>query len=265
MSRGNLPLKKRNIVITRAKDKISDVKKLFINQGAKIFDLPALFIDYPDDLKPLDNVLLDINKFQWIIFSSSNGVNYLEKRLIDKGSSLRSYSGKIKFAVVGYKTSQSLSSIGIKADYIPPNFVAESLIENFPLTDSRERILVPRVQSGGRNIITEKLREMGALVYEVATYESKCPNSMPKETEKAFKDGIIDAIIFSSGKTVFNSAFLLEKYLGSQWRSIIADINLLTIGPQTSKACKKVFNRVSKQADVYTFEGLLDAAIKYFN
>jgi len=189
----------------------------------------------------------------------------LEKRLIDKGSSLRYYAGKIKFAVVGEKTSQTLNSLGIKADFIPPNFVAESLIENFPFSQTKEKILLPKVQSGGRNIIAEQLRAMGALVDEVSTYESRCPSTMPKKTEIAFKDGVIDAIIFSSGKTVFNSAFLLEKYFGSRWLSIIENIHLLTIGPQTSRACQKVFNRVSKQADSYTFEGLLEATINYFN
>ena len=261
----NLPLDKKNIVITRAKDKITDVKDLFSKQGAKIFDLPALLIDYPNDLRPLDNILLDINKFHWIIFSSSNGINYLEKRLIDKGLSLRNYSGKIKFAAVGNKTSDSLNDLGIKADFIPPNFVAESLLENFPFSKTKERILLPRVQSGGRNIIAEKLREMGAIVDEVATYESRCPMTMPIETEKAFQEGIIDAILFSSGKTVFNSAFLLEKYLGHKWLSIIENIHLLTIGPQTSIACNKVFKRVSKQADIYTFEGLLEATINHFH
>ena len=262
---GDLPLDKKNIVITRARDKISDVRDLFSKQGAKIFDLPALIIDYPDDLRPLDNILIDINKFHWIIFSSSNGINYLEKRLIDKGLSLRNYSGKIKFAVVGNKTSESLNDLGIKADFIPPNFVAESLLENFPFSKTKERILLPRVQSGGRNIIAEKLREMGAIVDEVATYESRCPMTMPIETEKAFQEGIIDAILFSSGKTVFNSAFLLEKYLGYKWLSIIENIHLFTIGPQTSIACNKVFKRVSKQADIYTFEGLLEATINYFH
>tara|TARA_Y100000589_G_scaffold274741_1_gene268624 strand:- start:2185 stop:2976 length:792 start_codon:yes stop_codon:yes gene_type:complete len=260
-----LPLNKKNIVITRSKDKISDVKNMFTKKGARIFDLPALIIDYPDDLNTLDNILLNINKFNWIIFSSSNGVNYLEKRLIDNGSSLRYFSGKIKFAVVGNKTSESLNSLGIQADFIPPNFVAESLLENFPFSQTKERILLPRVQSGGRNIIAEKLRNMGAIVDEVATYESRCPTIIPKETEKALKDGIVDAIIFSSGKTVFNSAYLLEKYFGDQWLSIIENIHLFTIGPQTSIACQKLFKRVNKQADIYTFEGLLEAIISYFN
>ena len=262
---GNLPLDKKNIVITRAKDKINDVKNLFSKQGAIIFDLPALLIDYPDDLTPLDKLLLDINKFKWIIFSSSNGINFLEKRLSDKGLSLKNFSGKIKFAVVGNKTAESLYSLGVKPDFIPSDFIAESLLENFPFSQTNERILLPRVQSGGRSIIAEKLREMGAIVDEVAAYESRCPITMPKETEKALKDGIIDAIIFSSGKTVFNSAFLLKKYFGPRWLSVIENVHLITIGPQTSIACHKVFNRVSRQANSYNFEGLLEATINHFN
>ena len=89
-----LPLQDRNIVITRAKGQISEAKKIFKNAGAFVFDLPALIIDYPDDVKPLDKVIDQINKFDWIIFLSSNGIKYLNKRLVDKGSSLKKCSNE---------------------------------------------------------------------------------------------------------------------------------------------------------------------------
>ena len=72
-------------------------------------------------------------------------------------------------------------------------------------------------------------------------------------------------MVFSSGKTVLNSAFLLEKEFGEEWLKFLNDAKLLTIGPQTSKACKKLFGRVDKEAVKYSFEGLLDAAIDIFN
>ena len=260
-----LPLTGRNIVITRSKEKINHVKDLFQSNGAQIFDLPALIIDYPEDLRPLDQALSEIDNFHWIIFSSSNGIKFMERRLIERGSSLRKYTGLIKIAVVGEKTSQALDQLGISADFVPPNFVAESLIENFPTSAYGLRILLPRVQTGGRTILSENFRNAGARVEEVATYESKCPESMPQKTIFAFRDGIIDAMIFSSGKTVYNSSFLLEKYLGIEWKSILSEVHLLTIGPQTSIACKEVFGRVDKEAEKYTFEGLRDAAIDIFN
>ena len=65
------PLHQKNIIITRSKDKISDVRQLFTNKGAQIFDFPAIEIGYPDDLNPLDDALSEINDFHWIIFSLS--------------------------------------------------------------------------------------------------------------------------------------------------------------------------------------------------
>ena len=72
-------------------------------------------------------------------------------------------------------------------------------------------------------------------------------------------------LFFSSGKTVVNAAFLLEKKLGKQWLEYFDQIKLLSIGPQTTKICNKIFGRVDSQAQKYTFEGLLDLAINIFS
>ena len=265
MKKIKLPLQDRNIVITRAKGQISEVKTIFKNAGASIFDLPALVIDYPDNMTPLDKVIDQINKFDWIIFLSSNGIKYLNKRLVDKGSSLKKCSNEFKIAVVGEKTAQYLSNIGIIADYIPPDFIAESLVKHFPLSVKDLYILIPRVQSGGNNLIIDNLLSYGALVEEVAAYESRCPESIPLETISALKTKKIDAILFSSGKTVKNTAFLLQKHFGSEWPSILSEVKLFSIGPQTTMECQRNFGRVDKEADKYTFEGLLKATINYFS
>ena len=100
---------------------------------------------------------------------------------------------------------------------------------------------------------------------EVAAYETRCPDSIPQETINAIASRKADAMVFSSGKTVSNSAFLLEKEFGEEWLTFLDDAKLLTIGPQTSKTCEKLFGRVDRQAVKYTFEGLLDTAIDIFN
>ena len=263
MERIKFPLINKNIVITRSKDQISDVKNLFESKGAEIFDLPALIIEYPDNLDPLDNALKDINEFHWIVFSSSNGIKFVESRLRDMGLCLKACSENLRIAVVGEKTAKALKNLGIEADYIPPDYVAESLVRNFPISLYGVKILIPRVQSGGRNFITEQFRNSGADVLEVAAYESKCPQFIPMETVDAFQRKSIDAIIFSSGKIVRNSAYLLQKEFGNEWLEVSKDIKLLSIGPQTSAACKEVFGRVDKEANVYSFEGILDSAIGY--
>ncbi len=261
----DLPLDQKNIIITRSKEGILDIKKIFTSKGANIYDFPAISIGDPDDLNPLDDVLNQINDFHWIIFSSSNGIKFVDKRLRYFHSSLKQCSKKTKIAVVGEKTAKTLDDFGIKADFIPPEFVAESLIDNFPVSGYGLRIFLPRVQTGGRDLIADEFRKAGSRVFEVAAYETRCPNSIPEETIEVISNRKVDAIIFSSGKTVSNSAFLLEKSLGKEWLKYFDQIKLLTIGPQTTKICKKIFGRVDSQAQKYTFEALLDVAINIFS
>ncbi len=260
-----LPLYQKNIIITRSKDKISDIKNLFSCKGAKVFDFPTIDVGYPDDLNPLDDALKEIKDFHWIIFSSSNGIKFVDERLRNFNTSLKECSKKIKIAVVGEKTSSTLRDLGIEADFVPPDFVAESLIDNFPVSGYGLRVFLPRVQTGGRNLISDEFRNSGSRVVEVAAYETRCPDSIPIETINAIANRKVDAIVFSSGKTVSNSALLLEKEFGKKWLTLLKDSKLLTIGPQTSKKCEKIFGRVDKEAVKYTFEGLLDAAIALFN
>ncbi len=259
-----LPLHRKKIIITRSKDKISDVKKLFTNEGAQIFDFPAIDIGYPDDLNPLDDALSEIDYYHWIIFSSSNGIKFVDERLRKFNTSLKECSKKLKIAVVGEKTSLTLSEFGIEADFVPPEYVAESLIENFPISGYGLRVFLPRVQTGGRNLIADEFRNSGARVVEVAAYETRCPESIPIDTINAIANKQIDAMIFSSGKTVSNSSLLLKKEFGKEWLRFLDDAKLLTIGPQTSKICETVFGRVDKESLKYTFEGLLDVAIDIF-
>jgi len=261
----DLPLDQRNIIITRSKEGIIDTKKIFTSKGANIYDFPAISIGDPDDLNPLDEALNQINDFHWIIFSSSNGIKFVDKRLRYFNSSLKESSKKTKIAVVGEKTAKTLDDFGIKADFIPPEFVAESLINNFPISGYGLRVFLPRVQTGGRDIIADQFRKAGARVFEVAAYETRCPDSIPEDTIDVISNQKVDAIIFSSGKTVSNSAFLLEKTFGEKWLKYFDQTKLLTIGPQTTKICKNIFGRVDRQAQKYTFEGLLDEAINIFS
>ena len=265
MSIVDLPLDQKNIIITRSLEGILDIKKIFTTKGAKIYDFPAISIGDPDDLNSLDDALNQINDFHWIIFSSSNGIKFVDKRLRFFNSSLKECSKKTKIAVVGEKTAKTLDDFGIKADFIPPEFIAESLIDNFPISGYGLRVFLPRVQTGGRDLIADQFRKAGSRVFEAAAYETRCPGSIPKETIDVISKREVDAFIFSSGKTVSNSALLLEKTLGKDWLMYLDQTKFLTIGPQTTKICKKIFGRVDSQAQKYTFEGLLEAAINIFS
>ena len=88
MNLNKSPLDNKNIIITRSYDSISEVKDLFQKRGANIYNLPSLVISYPDEIAPLDDALSRMYSFNWIIFSSSNGIKYVDKRLKEKGSNL---------------------------------------------------------------------------------------------------------------------------------------------------------------------------------
>jgi uroporphyrinogen-III synthase len=160
---------------------------------------------------------------------------------------------------VGRKTAARLEELGAAADFVPPAFVADSLIEHFPVSGWGLRLLLPRVQSGGRTVLAEAFGEAGARVVEVAAYESRCPESLPRSTAEALATGRVSAITFSSGKTVQHTAQLLEAGLGESWREQLNGVALVSIGPQTSRSCREVLGRVDAEAEPHDLDGLVVA------
>ena len=252
-----LPLQGKTVIITRAEGQQSDASQLFTIQGAKTLELPSLVVGPPKDWGPLDSALANLESFNWIIFSSGNGVRYVETRLKRIGKSLYDFANTLKIAAVGKKTAAILSELGVQVDFVPPDFIADSLIKHFPDYSNGLKILIPRVQSGGRTLLAEFFINKGCNVSEVAAYESSCPESIPEKTLFALKSFQVDAIAFTSGKTAKYSSILLEKYLGKEWLSYIYKVKLISIGPQTSLSCLNYFKRVDYEAINHDLEGLL--------
>lgn len=256
------PLQGCSIVVTRAQEQLGEARRLLEAKGAKVLDLPALVIGPPDQWQPLDEALAELENFHWLIFSSANGVISVEARLQLRGQSLVNRPDGLKVAAVGRKTAQQLETLGASADFVPPDFVADSLIEHFPVSGWGLRMLLPRVQSGGRTVLADAFRQAGGRVVEVAAYESSCPEQIPDSTAIAIANGDVSAITFSSGKTAAHTALLLEQRFGASWMQHLAKIKLISIGPQTSKSCKKHFGRLDRQANPHDLEGLVKACIE---
>jgi uroporphyrinogen-III synthase len=247
------------VVLTRAEQQLGEGRDLFETAGFKVLDLPALVIGPPDEFGPLIDALKEFHTFHWCIFSSANGVDAVESQLQEIGQCLAKRPTGVKLAAVGRKTAALLEQLGAPADFVPPEFVADSLLEHFPVGVWGQRILLPRVQSGGRSILAEAFGEAGARVVEVAAYESRCPSHIPDATKEAIKSGNVDAICFSSAKTVCHSKSLLQKEYGNAWQALLAPISVISIGPQTSRACWDLLGRVDAEADPHHLEGLVSA------
>jgi uroporphyrinogen-III synthase len=186
----------------------------------------------------------------------------VEQRLQRQGGSLLRRPANLRIAAVGRKTARALDDLGAEADFVPPSFVADSLIEHFPVSGYGLRMLLPRVQSGGRTVLAEAFGEAGVRVVEVAAYESRCPDAMPDGTADALAAGTVDALLFSSGKTAAHTAQLLLQRFGPGWEERLASSKIVSIGPQTSQSCRQSFGRVDGEADPHDLEGLVDACCR---
>ena len=262
MMNKKMPLLDKKIIITRAQDQSSEAQLIFKKNGAQVFGLPSLIIGPPDDWAPLDEALNKIDMFDWIIFSSANGVRNVEERMKKINLSLAKISKTIKIAAVGKKTASFLSDLDAKISFVPPNFVADSLVEHFPQHQKGLKLFIPRVQTGGRSILSESFKLKGAKVTEVAAYESSCPKIIPQHTLDALSSKQIDIIAFTSGKTVINTVSLLKKYFGENWLNLIEKIQIVSIGPQTSISCSNLIRMPDQKAKPHDLEGLLKACLE---
>ena len=228
--------------------------------------MPALVIQPPSSWQALDDAIADLSRFQWVILTSANGVEYFFQRLQKSGKDSRALAG-LKIAVVGKKTAITLKQYGVNADFIPPNFVADSLIETFPENLLDQTILFPRVETGGRDILVKQLQEKGANITEVPAYQSGCPESMALDIWQALVNQKIDIITFASSKTVQNFYTLVKQALNpnspEDLLKLLEPICLASIGPQTTQTCQQLFGKVTLEAEEYTLEGLTTVLINW--
>ncbi|MBD1873517.1 uroporphyrinogen-III C-methyltransferase [Nodosilinea sp. FACHB-131] len=256
------PLSSKTILITRAAEQSSAFADLLTAQGATVVDLPALEMRSPSSWAGLDGAIADLPTFCWLILSSANAVNFFVDRLLEQGKDLRALSG-LKIAVVGRKTAAVLKRRGLVPDFIPPDFVADSLVDHFPEPVAGQRLLFPRVESGGREVLVQEFTAAGAEVVEVAAYESGCPEVADPNALAALKNGKVDVITFASSKTVVHTAQLLEQGLGTGWREVLKGVAIASIGPKTSDSCREILGRVDIEPAEYTLDGLTEAIVRW--
>jgi uroporphyrinogen III methyltransferase / synthase len=257
------PLSGRTILVTRAVGQSSQFSDRLQRLGATVIEMPALEIGPPTNWEALDSAIAKLDTFDWLILTSTNGVDYFFERLATQIQDIRALAA-IKIAVVGEKTAQRLKQRGLQADFVPPNFMADFLIAHFPDRDlTGKRILFPRVESGGRDVLMKEFAAKGAEVVEVAAYESRCPQEISAHALEAIQKQSVDLITFASAKTVKYFCQLVEQAIGADWQTDLAGVYTASIGPQTSKACQTLLGHVDVEAQEYTLEGLAQAIVQW--
>ncbi len=246
-----MSLSGRTVVITRAKAQSATLHAALVARGATVVEVAVLAIDAPaDGGAALREAVAHRARYDWIVLTSPNGV--------DAFAAARGNDAvdDVPIAVVGSGTAARLSTYGLRAALVPERFVAEGLVDAFPVAPARpptRRVLVAQA-AAARDVVAEGLRAKGWRVDAVVAYRSVAAPVAPDAIARA---RTADAIAFTSASTVTG-------FLDAAGRDAVAPV-VACIGPVTAAAARERGVDVTVEADPHTIDGLVDALAAYFS
>lgn len=256
------PLFGKRIVVTRARAQASELSEELSALGADAVEYPVIKIAPPESFDPLDEAIDGLDQgYDWIVFTSVNGVESFLARLFLKGKDIRAL-GRAKLAAIGTATAQALEIRGLRVDYIPEEYRAEGLLAGFPQEEVQgKKILIPRAMEA-RTILPEELAKRGGQVYEVPAYQTVLDTHEAVELVEQLKNGEIDVVTFTSSSTVKNFLSLVEKGGGDV--ELLKKTTIACIGPITAETAKGAGVQVDLEAQEYTIHGLVQALVQHY-
>ena len=247
----NRPLFGKKVLVTRSRDQASELSELLRQYGAEPIEFPVIKISPPESFEDLDAALDRIEKYDWLLFTSANGVRAVMDRLRELGRDVRWLKGP-KIGAIGPKTAEALQCLGVRVDFVPREFVAEAVVREFPDDPRAKRILIPRAKEA-REVIPEKLRELGADVDVVTSYKTEAEESDVARVRELLDSGEIDIITFTSSSTV--------KMFADRIPKVPEGVIIACIGPITAQTAEELGLKVDVVAEEYTIEGLVKALV----
>lgn len=242
--------------------------------GAEIIEFPTIEIAPPGNYNELDAAIDKIETYNWLIFTSANGIKYFMERFIERDKDIRDLKG-IRICAIGTKTAAEIKKYGIKVDLMPDEFNAEGLIEVFtppnpplgkggneggvgfkPLTGMK--FLLPRAEKA-REIFPEKVRELGGEIDVPVTYRAIKPEIHGKRLKRFLKEGRISIATFTSAAT-FNN---FREIIGEDADELLRDVAIAVIGPVTAKAIEKAGLKVHIMPKQATIEAMVGEIINW--
>ncbi|MBS3755515.1 MAG: uroporphyrinogen-III C-methyltransferase [Desulfobacterales bacterium] len=252
------PLFGKRIVVTRARKQASDLVQKLSGLGAACLEVPAIEIVPPEDLGPLDAAVEAVSGYDWLVFTSVNGVDVFFDRLRAAGKDTRAL-GRIRTAAIGPATAQRMADNGLNADIVPDSYRAESVVSAFENQDvAGKKILLPRAE-GARPVLPVELTNMGARVDEVISYRAVQGTGGADQLVERLRAGEIDMVTFTSSSTVRNFMALLDE---SGAGEMLSGVTIAAIGPITAETAAEMGVQADIVADAYTIDGLVEAIVK---
>jgi uroporphyrinogen III methyltransferase/synthase len=246
----------KKVIVTRAREIKSQLTENLELLGASVIEFPVIKIEEPDSYDLVDEVLNNLNKFDWIVFTSRNGVKEFFKRLKLLKIDIRNLLNK-KFAVVGSGTKEELEKFNIYADLIPEKFTTDDLLKDMiKKINNTDKILLARSDIGNKEL-REGLIKEGFNTKEIIIYKTSIEKNDKKIVIDLLLKNEIDYITFTSSSTVTN----FIKIIGSENIELINNTNVICIGPVTKKTCENNLIKVKKMAKEYTINGVVDEVL----
>ncbi|MFQ5646097.1 MAG: uroporphyrinogen-III C-methyltransferase [bacterium] len=246
------PLFGKRVVVTRARAQASGMVKRLTGLGAEVIEFPTIRIEPPEDnYVALDQAITELDKYDWLIFTSVNGVKAFFKRLKTALGDIRRLGG-IKISAIGSQTAQQLEDFQIIPDFVPAEYRAEGIIKGLTrLGISGKKVLIPRAREA-REILPEELRKAGADVLVAPAYKT-VPDFDPAAKELILSGGA-DVVTFASSSTVTNFAGLFTE---NELNRIKENTKIASIGPITSETARKLGLEPHIMPSTYTIDALV--------
>jgi len=255
-------LQDKRVLVTRAKGQNKKLSQQLAALGAQPVELPTIQIGFPDDLAPLDAALANLTSYDWLIFTSVNGVTHFWQRFLALQCERESLD-QVRIAAIGPATADRLASLGLAAEHIPREHVAEALVESLPAITG-ERVLIPTADIA-RPTLPDGLQARGAIVNSVVAYQTQ---PAPTPADLAGRLAGLDILTFTSSSTVQNFAGMLKakdltiSTVLSPYA--VEQVIIACIGPKTAQTARELNWPVHIVATDYTIPGLVQALVTYY-
>jgi uroporphyrinogen III methyltransferase/synthase len=250
---GRLPLAGARIVVTRAREQADALSSRLEELGAVVLEAPTIEICPPADPLPLDRAIANLADYDWLIFTSANGVRFFVDCLDRSAADWRNLRAKI--CAIGPATRAAIEALHLKVDLMGKEYVAEGLIGAFAAHDlAGKRVLLPRA-AVARDLVPAELTRRGAHVDVVEAYRTVIPGEAAECVRAIFNGPHRPGIV------TFTSSSTVKNFVAAAGAESLAGVKVATIGPITSQTARELGITVDRQASEYTIHGLIQAVL----
>jgi len=254
------PLFGKRVLVTRAGSQAAGLSDRIRDQGGDPIECPTIEICPPDTWKDVDEAITQLATYQWVVFTSVNGVKAFMQRLGSHGRDARALAG-VRVCCIGPRTAEEVRAFGISADLMAATYQAEGVIEVMKQAGvSGQRVLIARAAEA-REILPDTLERLGAHVRVVKVYKAVAPRIEREHVRQMFCDHVIDIVTFASSSTVRN---FLQLFDGAD--DVKKNLNgtiIASIGPITARTIRDVGLDVHVMAAENTIPSLVQSLVDY--